>query len=79
MNCKHGVNGQHCKACKTAHAKKLFKQAALTPKQMQNWRNTLTGMYGAIAVSFFTEQDIQRFRDLMQEEADKLETGDYHG
>ena len=43
----------------------------LTPEQIKNWRNVLASMLGPYAFIMPDEQ-VQKFRDRLQAEADKL-------
>jgi hypothetical protein len=43
----------------------------LTSEQIKNWRLVLTNMFGPIAM-FLSEEDIEKFRDKVQADVDKL-------
>ena len=44
----------------------------LTPQQIENWRNVMLGTIGPAAL-FLSDDEIQAYRDRMQEIADSLE------
>ena len=46
-------------------------ECKLTPEQIENWRNVLLMTLGPYAMLMTAEQ-IQKYRDMMQEKANKL-------
>ena len=45
-------------------------EGTLSPKQIENWRRTLTRQYGPM-VRFLSDEEIQQYRDNMQAAVDR--------
>lgn len=50
----------------------LIPDSKLTPEQINNWRTTLLTIIGPVAL-ILPDEDIQRYRDRMQEILDREE------
>jgi len=46
-------------------------EGKLSPEQIKNWRRVMFGMFGAYAL-IMPDVEVQRFRDKMQNDVDKL-------